>query len=161
MPKELPLTQGKIAIVDDGDFLEVSRWKWTWTPNQRGDGYAARWERHGKRRIKIYLHRFLMDAEPGQQVDHVNGDSMDNRRANLRVCTAMQNYANRRCTTGATSRYRGVYRDRRRGRWCARVSDAWLGSFDSEEAAARAYDTAAVKRFGEFARLNFPGQQVA
>jgi hypothetical protein len=107
------------------------------------------------------LHRIIADAPRGKVVDHINGDPLDNRRANLRVCTQAQNLANGRSHRDSTSRYRGVSWKRSEGVWRAQISvggqrSRFLGQYRDEEAAARAYDEAARAQYGEYARLNFP-----
>jgi hypothetical protein len=111
------------------------------------------------------MHRVILAAPNGVEVDHRSGDGLDNRRANLRLATHAQNHQNRtRKILGCTSRHKGVHMHC--GRWQARIADGpvvdghakrrSLGHFDSEDAAGRAYDAAALVSFGEFASLNFP-----
>lgn len=106
------------------------------------------------------MHREIAMPDPALQVDHVNGDTLDNRRENLRCATKDQNQQNRRKTGRASSQWKGVWRHHQNETWCAEIKvnkeKIGLGSFKSEEAAARAYDAAARRWFGEFARLNFP-----
>jgi hypothetical protein len=114
---------------------------------------------NGRRMTKLF-HRMILNAPPGVQVDHINGDTWDNRRANLRLCTAQQNNRNRRNNKAATSStYKGVYWNKRDGKWQAYISvdDKMknLGLFRDEIAAAQAYDAAAIELFGVFAKPNF------
>jgi hypothetical protein len=107
------------------------------------------------------LNRVIMDAPPGLLVDHRNGNTLDNRRTNLRLATCSQNRINsQRDKSKTSSRYVGVSLEKGRGKWLAYISyngkRIHLGRFDNELDAARAYDLAAVKYHGEFARLNFP-----
>jgi hypothetical protein len=107
------------------------------------------------------LHRLLLNAPPELQVDHINGDGLDNRRSNLRLATGSQNQGNsRKRRDGVTSQYRGVSWNKRAGKWQALLRREgklqYLGYFSDEEAAARAYDAAALEQWGSFARLNFP-----
>jgi hypothetical protein len=113
--------------------------------------------------MHIYMHRLITGAGPKHQVDHRNGNGLDNRRLNLRIATGTQNRANQgplRMRNGRASQYKGVYRDNRRDRWTASIQidrqSHYLGRFANEEAAARAYDAAALEAWGQFARLNFP-----
>jgi hypothetical protein len=107
------------------------------------------------------LHRFLAGAERGTFVDHINGDELDNRRANLRLCTRKQNAQNRAAQVRSyqeQGRYLGVRRTHL-GHWRATIcgqQSANLGTYDTPEDAARAYDIAAAARYGAFASLNFP-----
>jgi AP2 domain/HNH endonuclease len=153
MPKQIPLSQGKFAIVDDADFEQLSQHKW----NAQRNGHTFYAFRTGKR--TIYLHRQLMGALPGQQVDHRDTDGLNNQRDNLRLCSAGENRRNMRKTRGS-SKFKGVSWDKVKAKWTAIIYRDYkkhpLGRFDNEEDAARAYDAKAKELFGEFARLNFP-----
>jgi len=157
--KTIPLTQGKFALVDEADFEWLSQW--TWHAHSRG--YAARNSglREGKRR-KILMHREIVKPAEGLHTDHINGDRLDNRRVNLRVCTQAENNCNRLKRADNTSGFKGVYRhsDRNKPRpWVAKIHGnrryVHVGCYATPEEAARAYDEAALKLHGEFAQLNF------
>lgn len=155
--KEIPLTQGKVALVDDEDYAAMSHHRW-----YVACGYAAARTRgpHSQRR-GLRMHRMILDIPDGLQADHIDGNRLNNQRHNLRVCTCAQNQYNRKKPiTGTTSQYKGVHwvADRRRWRASIKVDNQFhhIGHFVNEEAAAHAYDAAAREYFGEFARLNFP-----
>ena len=105
MTKIIPLTQGKVALVDDDDFGWLSRWKWTYQPG----GYAYRFIGSKKDRQKIYMHREIMHTPVGMDTDHVDKTiECDNRKENLRICTISQDLANSRVASTNTSGFRGV-----------------------------------------------------
>ena len=116
-------------------------------------------ERRGGLRRTVYMHRQLVGARSGEQVDHRDGDGLNNRRANLRGCNQSQNFANRVVLPVKVSPYRGVYPARNGRGWRAQAKarghTVHLGTFTTPEAAARAYDCFAVQTWGEFARPNF------
>jgi hypothetical protein len=166
----ITLSQGKATIVDDEDFPVVSQFGWfAYRASDRRDlWYAARNVGHGRgnRRI-VTMHRFLFGLQPGDglQVDHRNGDGLDNQRHNLRVCSHRDNHRNLPKWYRLTSSiYKGVSWSQRHGKWIAQIQPSGihihLGYHLNEQDAARAYDAAAVSYFGEFARLNFP-QEIA
>jgi HNH endonuclease/AP2 domain len=130
--KKIKLTQGKFALVDDADFEWLDQWKWTFNSN----GYAFRL----KRPTYIFMHRLLMDFPEYNQVDHINGDRLDNQRHNLRIVSRLQNNRNRNFQRNNTSGVIGVYLDKRYGSWVAYVTRdrkrQYLGSFRTKEAAA-------------------------
>jgi hypothetical protein len=152
------LTQGKQATVDDKDYAILSRNRWyamrvghTW--------YAARHSPmvNGKRNT-ILMHREIIGDGPTTDIDHINGDGLDNRSVNLRFCDRSHNMANQRKTRGA-SRYKGVARDECRGKWRSGIKKdgVWefLGRHDDEVDAALSYDIGAISLYGEFSRPNF------
>jgi len=161
--RSIPLTQGKVAWVDQADYADIVQFKWhAEKPGRRDVFYASRGVGHGRgnRRIEK-MHRRILGLSPGDglQVDHINGDGIDNRRRNLRVCTHAENHANLP-PYGGVSRFKGVSWYARHERWVASIHPRGdcihLGYFDNEESAAHAYDRAAAIHFGGFARLNFP-----
>lgn len=159
----IPLTQGKVAVVDFEDFEKIRGIKWHAT-QKRNRFYVARARSRklGNPRIS-YLHREIMLPGRGLEVDHIDGDGLNNRRANLRVVTHSQNIIGwRQPKAGGSSIFRGVFWDSTREKWVAKISvggkDKHVGVFVSESAAAQARDAAAIKYFGEFALLNFPDQ---
>jgi hypothetical protein len=150
--RRIPLSNGQFAIVDAADYDWLSQYTWTMI----AAGYAGRNEK-GK---LVLMHRQIMNPPKGMVVDHIDGGILDNRRSNLRICTRAQNVRNSAKRRRAASRYKCVGFDKERGKWFARFRyksmHLWLGYFDDEAEAARAYDRKAVEYFGEFARLNFP-----
>jgi hypothetical protein len=167
--KKIPLSRGMTTIIDDEDFERVSQFKWSVTCHKERtppDYYARRavWQPETRKSITVLLHRFILNAPPDKHVDHINGDGLDNRRANLRLVTPAQNQQNLKRRRGASG-FRGVQYDERKRRHYARIKvnnqKIWLGFFDNAEEAARAYDAAAVKHHGEYAQLNFPNEHRA
>lgn len=156
----ISLTQDRFAIVDEDDALLLDQWRWYYSKG----GYAVRnARRETKQRRKIWMHRQIMNAPEDMEVDHINGNTLDNRRINLRLCNHVENVRNQHIARGATSRYKGVSWDSRSGKWQAQIGFntrvIYLGRFADEADAAAAYDRAARERFGEFAHLNFGEQQ--
>jgi len=161
--KKIPLTQGKFALVDDADFEAVNQFKWCAYKKRGNRFYAARGvprrDAEPGKRTSQYLHQFLFpDAK---EIDHRDGDGLNNQRNNLRPVTHQQNlqaYQNRR--KEGHSIFRGVTISKHFPKWRAQIrfnkKTIFIGYFDSETEAAKAYDTAARKFFGDFASPNFP-----
>lgn len=155
--KKIKLTKGKYAIVDVEDYDFLMQWKWyAKTQKNRDTVYAARTEKSPKSRV-FSIHRQLLNAKPGQICDHLNGNGLDNRRKNLRICTYSQNNMNKQKRKRKTSsKYKGVYWHKKQKAWVSRITintkPIHLGNFKSEYAAQLAYRKAAKEMFGEFAR---------
>ena len=160
---------GRDFIISEEDFNRVSQFNWTVRINGRkkDKGYKGkeyigrRTTTHNRRQIMILLHRFIMEVEdPKLQVDHKNGNTFDNRRENLRICTNSQNSKNRIASTidNKVSKYKGVSKDKS-GKWYARIRVEYKTIcsklFISEVQAAQAYDELADKYHGEYAKKNF------
>lgn len=148
--KQIKLTQGQVALVDDADFERLKKYKWYAVKD--GNTYYAKTCNNGKH---IKMHRFILNPLPKFECDHINHNGLDNRRCNLRICTTALNQANQRRRNIGSSKYRGV---RRRGcKWVAAIGleRTHLGRFNTEIEAAKAYDIAAKKRYGCFAQSNF------
>ena len=152
MVKQMPLTQGKFALVDDEDFEYLSQWKWSYCGRR-----AYRHDKYGTPK-NLAMHRVLTNAQPHQHVDHINLNPLDNRKCNLRLCTRSQNQANVRPRKNTTSKYKGVSWKTALKRWVVYVTkdgkQNYVGVFKSEEEAALAYNKKASELFGEFALLN-------
>lgn len=153
----IPLTQGKHAIVDTVDFERISKFKWAYS-----NGYARRVIRpHRTKQVVIFMHREVLYVPDGMLPDHINGNGIDNRRSNLRVCTRSQNCRNKqKIRSKTTSKYKGVYWSKTQRKWKAEIkidratkTRRCLGSFSSEYQAAMAYRIAALKYHKEFARF--------
>jgi hypothetical protein len=160
MSREIPLTQGQVAQVDESDFLYLSQWKWhaMWS----GDMHSY----YGVRTVNklkvttILMHRVILNAQPGQLVDHINHQTLDNRRSNIRLCLPSGNTFHRRKSKNNTSGFIGVYWDGDRRRWISRIrvngKIIRLGRFTDKREAAWERDCVAKQVHGEFAVLNFP-----
>lgn len=156
---EIQLTRGLVALIDSEDFDLVAPYVWhahqSSYSQQKFYARASVWV--GAQRVKVRMHRLIMAATADQMIDHANGDTLDNRRCNLRFCDRTLNNANANFPLGNIG-FRGVAKVKS-GRFRAAITVRGqcfvLGRFDSPEAAAAAYDEAARRAFGPFARLNF------
>lgn len=144
------------VTIDDRDYSLISQYNWYYNP----EGYAMTRKTIDGKRTTIWMHRLIMGAQPGQKIDHRDGNGLNNQRSNLRFATAAENMQNRRKQQkAATSKYKGVYWFRPGGKWIARIyfnrKNIHLGLFENEMEAAQAYDTKARELYGDFAHLNF------
>ena len=158
--KTIPLTRGKIALVDAEDYDFLMKWHWCCS----AQGYAKRGEKVARASYKtktIMMHRQIMKAKRGQEVDHINGHTLDNRKSNLRFCNHEQNCHNRH-KIRAKQGYLGVGKNGKNGFMARLLIDRkciYLGTYRTPEEAARAFDAEAFRRRGQFARLNFPTEE--
>lgn len=154
-PVRVALTQGKSALIDSQDLPFISRWKW-YARESNGTWYAARGQWNGKNNTIIKMHRVLLSAKKGYLVDHINHDTLDNTRGNLRLVTSSQNQMNR--IASAKSGFKGVAltRNKKRYRTFIKIDGSYrhLGVFDEILEAARAYNRAAKEAFGDYAFFN-------
>ena len=149
--KKIPLTQGKYAFVDDDDYNNLSGYKWYYNK-----GYAVRGSSP-----KILMHRIINKTPKGMDTDHINRNTLDNRKQNLRGCTRSQNCTNRPAQKHGSSGFKGVSWHKHRKAWsayvCVNKKMIYLGYFENKEDAAKAHDKKAKEIYGDFAYLNFAG----
>jgi hypothetical protein len=158
--RRISIGENEWTILDAEDYYKYCNFKWYVVGKERNFYAVRNIKAKGKQTKTVRLHREIIKPPKRRVVDHRNGDSLDNRRANLRIATRAQNCFNRRKKGNASSKYLGVHFDKRHGLWAANIKcrgkSTWLGYFKSEKEAACTHDRAAIKYHGEFARLNFP-----
>lgn len=159
--KQIPLTKGKYALVDDGDYDWLNEYKWCFS-----GFYAKRGVWDGQTVHNVLMHRLIMKPPNGLDIDHINHNKLDNRKDNLRFATRRQNAANTlklRRKSPQSSVFKGIYWHKRDRCWLTRIYVAGkrkeVGRFPHEIAAAMAYDIAAKDIYGSYAHLNFPHSQ--
>ena len=149
-------------LVSDQDYDSLKDLKFCWSQQPNGNYYIQ----YCKKGKCSYIHRMIMNPPKGKVVDHINKNTLDNRRSNLRICTQQNNTCNQKLYKSNTSGYKGVIeeKDGRKKKWraeiCCKKIKYYVGSFYNLEEAAKAYDKKALELFGEFAVFNFPNDIV-
>lgn len=155
--KEIQLSQGKVALIDDDDFERVNQFKWSFGVSKRDKTIYVK-RRDWSKKEYIKLHRFILNAPKNKQVDHIDGNGLNNQKSNLRLCSQSENKRNSKIYSNNTSGYKGVTFSRSNSKWIARVmvnkKYVNFGSYKTKEEAAIAYNNAAIKHYGNFARIN-------
>ena len=157
--KRILLTQGKYTIVDDENYGWLMQWKWCVSKKHRS-WYAVRGTERGGIQKTYQMHNFIMPPPKNKEIDHKNGDGLDNRKCNLRICTHAENIRNQRTRiTKGTSIFKGVCFEKQTGSWKAQIGfnkkSINLGRYKSEIEAARVYDSAAKNLYKQYAQTNF------
>lgn len=154
--KTIILSNGKLVLCDDEDFLHLSAHKWFFTAGS----YAGRWgqrKNNGKRTL-LLMHSIILGAKQGERVDHIDGDALNNQKKNLRIVTHSQNMRNSKKRCHSLQPYKGVYQNKS-GSWSARITvnnqRIRLGTYKTAEDAATAYDTASTVYHRDYGRRNF------
>lgn len=152
--KEIQLTQGKVALVDDSDFDRLNSFKWYAIKAGR-IWYATRNIMVGRKRTTLRMHWYILG---GKGIDHIDHNGLNNQKSNLRFCTRSENAMNMRPSTNCTSTFKGVSWHKTNKKWMARIGingkDIYLGTFTDESEAARIYDRKANELFGKFSFTN-------
>ncbi|KKN71395.1 hypothetical protein LCGC14_0421170 [marine sediment metagenome] len=161
--KEISLTKGYKVLVDAEDYERVNEFKWRAIVNA-GVAHTVCMSQTKGEQTHIKMHRFILNAPDGMFVDHINYNCLDNRKANLRLCTPQESSFHRRGISGRSSEYKGVCWAKREKKWEACIKHnnkkIFIGQYDDEKEAARAYDIKAKELFGKFVHLNFPACSV-
>ena len=151
--KTIPLTQGQFAIVDDADFETLSQFKWFF---KRGYAVRNQYDGNYKQRM-VFMHVEIINTPKDFQTDHINGNGLDNRRENLRICSAAENSRNQKLHKNNKNLLKGVSRVHKMKKFRARImvsgKEKHLGCFSTPEEAHAAYCEAAKKHFGDYARF--------
>lgn len=153
--KKIKLNLGQFALVDDEDYEYLMQWKWFAT--KIGNTYYVNRNTRGKD-FSFSMHRLIMNTPKSKVIDHIDGNALNNQKSNLRECSQKENLRNRKKCKDGSSNYKGVSWHKGLEKWrvriCVNYKQFHLGVFEQEKKAAEAYDAAARKYFGKFARLN-------
>ncbi len=159
--KKIKLTTGEKCLVDDIDFDRLNKHRWYGNKDHGSVSriyvYSTTFINWNNKSRRLKLHRFILDIDnPKILVDHINGDTLDNRRENLRICNNRENSNNSKAKGGMYSKYKGVTWHKKNKKWQVVINHEYVGQFNSELEAAKAYDIKATQLHKEFAKLNFP-----
>lgn len=156
--KHIELSRGQVTVVDDADYVWLSPLAWFASPTLTQWYARTNVRLDSGRATTRTMHRMILEPTKGLQIDHIDGDGLNNTRSNLRLVTQSQNLQNMRVVRKHTSRYKGVYQPKGETKWFVAIRTGgrqiYLGRFAIEEEAAEAYNASALEHFGEFARLN-------
>lgn len=157
--KEIQLTQGKVALVDDEDFEYLNQWKWHASRQKNGKFYACRSIRINSKKECIIMHRLIVNNTDSKlHTDHINGITLDNRKINLRICTNSQNQMNQKVQINNKNGFKGVHFNKEKKKYEVSITlngiKNFLGRYNNIIDAAKVYNDAAIKFYGEFAKLN-------
>ena len=146
------------VLIDDDDYEKIKDYKWNVLKKSNGIYIICTARTADRKRHTLRMQRVIMNCNSGMDVDHVNGNTLDNRKSNLRICTHTENMRNMSKRKNVTSVYKGVYFNKSRNKWTASIringTLKHLGHYKTEDQAAISYNISAVKYFGEFARPN-------
>jgi hypothetical protein len=153
--KEIPLTQGKFALIDDEDFWDIIKYHWSAVEDKTRDvWYAVR--QYNKK--SVYMHRHILGITNKLKTDHIDGNGLNNQKYNIRACTDSQNQMNVNKRIENSSKYKGVSYHKKWNKWVANIrihgKRIYLGGFISEIEAAQIYNQKALELFGNFAKIN-------
>jgi hypothetical protein len=159
MAKEIQLTKGQVAIVDDNMYDYLNQWKWQASEQKNGKFYAQRKIKVNSLRKCIMMHRLIVNnTDIKLHTDHINGITLDNRKINLRICTNSQNQMNKKVQINNKNGLKGVSFNKEKKKYEVSITikgnKIFLGYYFNPIDAAKAYNEAAIKYFGEFANLN-------
>lgn len=159
MTKKIKLTQGKIALVDDEDYERINQYKWRARQHNNTNSFYA------ERNIVIQMASEVLNISSPNIADHINHNTLDNRKGELRIVTPQQNTYNRRPHKNSSSKYKGVAWYKKGKKWQSQImwpkgKPIFLGYYKNEIEAAKRYDKEAKKLFGTYAYLNFPEKEV-
>lgn len=156
--KVISLTKNKFTFIDDEDFERVNKYKWHTNEKAKGIFYASRKPYINGKYETVALHRFITDCPKGMEIDHIDGNGLNNQKKNLRICTHTENCRNIKVRKTSKSGYKGISWDKENLKWRANIQYEGkylnLGRFDKIEEAIEKYNNTAEKLFGSFAKLN-------